>query len=94
MITSPEPSQAAIDRALCVLHRAGARGMLLDGGPVIGLWSDLDAPPVRAALDTLGMDAVPVRILDGDGVPDRYKVRRVPGQPVSLSRLRRMEAEL
>lgn len=80
------------DRAVRLLNRAGTRIMRTDAGITIGLWSDKDAPHIRAALLTLGMDGLPVRYLDGEGIPARYKVRGVAGQPVALSKLREMEA--
>src|SRR5205085_6347754 len=65
---SPEieagPHAAALARASSVLNRAGVRIMALEGGPTIGVWSDLDGPEVRAALRTFGSDRVPVRYLD------------------------------
>lgn len=65
--------------------------MQLDGVITIGIWSDLDGPKIRDALRTLGWDQVPVRYLDGAGVPARYKLRRVEGEPVPMDLLREME---
>jgi len=73
----PDPAELA--RATCVLNRAGVRIMALEGGATIGVWSDLDGPEVRAALRTVGSDGLPVRYLDGAGIPMRYKLRRVEG---------------
>jgi hypothetical protein len=76
---SPEieagPDPAELARASGVLNRAGVRIMALEGGATIGVWSDLDGPEVRAALRTFGSDRLPVRYLDGAGVPMRYKAR-------------------
>jgi hypothetical protein len=55
-----------------VLNRAGVRIIALEGGAAIGVWSDLDGPDVRAALRTFGLERLPVRYLDGAGVPIRY----------------------
>jgi hypothetical protein len=92
---SPEiearPDPAELARASAVLNRAGVRIMALEGGATIGVWSDLDGPEVRAALCTFGSDALPVRYLDGAGVPTRYKARRVEGEPVPMNVLAAME---
>ena len=63
----------------------------LDGVITIGVWSDLDGPEVRAALRTSESDRVPVRYLDGGGIPMRYKVRRVEGEPVPMNVLSAMK---
>ena len=86
-----EPDPAELARASAVLNRAGVRIMALEAGATIGVWSDLDGPEVRAALRTFGSDALPVRYLDGAGVPMRYKARRVDGEPVPLNVLAAME---
>src|SRR5262249_22599317 len=77
--------------ASVVLNRAGGRIMRLGAGLTIGVWSDLDGPEVRAALRTFGSDRLPLRYLDGAGVPMRYKVRRVEGEPVTMNVLAAME---
>lgn len=53
--------------------------MDLEAGATIGVWSDLDGLEVRAALRTFGSDALPVRYLDGAGIPMRYKAERRAG---------------
>jgi len=92
---SPEievgPDPAELARASAVLNRAGVRIMALEGGATIGVWSDLDGPEVRAALRTFGSDRLPVRYLDWAGVPMRYKLRRVDGEPVPINVLAAME---
>jgi hypothetical protein len=88
-----EPDPAELARASGVLNRAGVRIMALEAGATIGVWSDLDGPEVRAALRTLGSDRLPIRYLDGAGVPMRYKSRRVEGEPVPLNVLAEMERE-
>ncbi|MEK7750866.1 MAG: hypothetical protein AAB654_03045 [Acidobacteriota bacterium] len=75
--TKTEPDQAAINQATALLNAAGVRLMRLGGVSTVGVWSDLDGPEIRAALRTLQMDSLPVRFLDGDGIPLRYTVRRV-----------------
>jgi hypothetical protein len=82
---------AELARASAALNRAGVRIIALEGGATIGLWSDLDGPEVRAALRTFGSDRLPVRYLDGAGIPVRYKVRRVEGEPVPMNVLAEME---
>jgi hypothetical protein len=92
---SPEieagPDPAELARASAVLNRAGVRIMALEGGAIIGVWSDLDGPEVRAALRTSGSDGMPVRYLDGVGVLARFKARRVDGEPVPMNVLAAME---
>ncbi len=51
------------------LNASGVRLMELDGGSAIGVWSDLDELEIRAALRTLEMDRLPIRLLDGDDLP-------------------------
>ena len=85
----PDPAESA--RASGVLNRAGVRIMALESGATIGVWSDLDGPEVRAALRTFCSEQLPVRYLDGAGVPMRYKVRRVEGEPVPMNVLAEME---
>lgn len=65
--------------------------MQLDGVPTIGIWSDLDGPQIRGALRALGSAEVLVRYLDGAGIPTRYKLRRVEGEPVPMNVLAEME---
>lgn len=86
-----EPDPAELARAAGVLNRAGVRIMSLEGRATIGVWADLDGPEVRAALRILGADRVPVRYLDGAGIPMRYKLRRVAGEPVPMSVLAEMK---
>jgi hypothetical protein len=87
-----QPNATDLARASAVLKATGARIMTLEEGPAVGVWSDLDAPEVRAALRTFGSDGLPILYLDGLGVPGRYKLRRVKGEPVPLNVLRAMEA--
>jgi hypothetical protein len=82
---------AELSRASGVLNQAGVRIIALECGATIGVWSDLDGPEVRAALRTFGSERLPVRYLDGAGVPMRYKVRRVDGEPVPMNVLAAME---
>jgi len=86
-----EMNLAELARGSAVLKRAGVRIMALAGGATIGVWSDLDGPEVRAALRTFGSERLPVRYLDGAGVPMRYKARRVDGEPVPMNVLVAME---
>jgi hypothetical protein len=87
------------ERAFClqawngdtVLNREGVRIMALEGGTTIGVWSDLDGPGARAALRIFGSDRLPLRYLDGAGIPMLYKLRRVDGEPVPMNVLAEME---
>lgn len=88
-----QPNPAELARASAVLNRAGIRIMALEGAATIGVWSDLDGPEVRAALRALGLDGLPVRYLDGAGIPPRYKLRQVEGEPVPMSVLSEMERQ-
>jgi hypothetical protein len=74
-----------------VLNRAGVRIMRLDGAATIGVWSDLDGPEIRAALRIVGPGQLSVRYLDGAGIPMKYKLRRVEGEPVPMGVLAEME---
>jgi hypothetical protein len=86
---APDPAELA--RASAVLNQAGVRIMALEGGATMGAWSDLDGPEVRAALRAFGSDGPAVRYLDGAGIPMRYKLRRVDGDPVPMSVVAEME---
>lgn len=83
---------AELTRAGRVLQLNGVRLLVLDGVPTIGLWSDLDGPHIRAALARFRNSHLPVRYLDGPGIPDRYKLRKPKGQPVPLDVLAAMVA--
>jgi hypothetical protein len=92
-----DPDSAELARASAVLNRAGIRIMALESGATIGVWSDLDGPEVRAAVRAFGLGGLPVRYLDGAGIPMRYKLRRVEGEPVPmnvLAELERRQADL
>jgi len=89
LLSDPDPGE--LTRASTVLNRAGVRIMALEAGATIGVWSDLDGPEVRAALRAIGSDRLPVRYLDGAGVPMRYKARRLVGEPVPMNVLAAME---
>jgi hypothetical protein len=89
LLSGRDPAELA--RASGVLNRAGVRIMRSEGAATIGVWSDLDGPDARAALRTFGSDGLPVRYLDGAGIPIRYKVRRVEGEPVPMNVLAEME---
>ena len=78
-------------RARSVLHRTGVRKFLLHGEVTIGIWSDLDSPEIRAALRVLESDRLPVRYLDGAGVPMQFKLRAVEGEAVPSPVLTEME---
>ncbi len=80
-------------RARRLLNRAGVRIMILETGANIGVWSDLVGPEIRAALRTLGNAELPVRYLDGAGVPMHYKARQLEGEPVPMEVLSEMERQ-
>ena len=86
-----DPEHPVVVRARTLLNQTGVRAMVLDGVTTIGLWSDLHGPEIREALRTLGHDRMPVRYLDGSGIPDEYKLRRAEGEPVPVSVLAEME---
>ncbi len=79
-----------IERARAALDRAGVRFLTVGGERVAGVWSDRDGERVREALREAGAGALPVRYLDGPGVPDRWKGRLAPGEPVPLNVLEAM----
>lgn len=88
-----EAHPADIAHASDLLNRRGVRIMKLADEVIIGVWSDLDGPEIRAALRVLEMDHQPVRYLDGAGIPNGYKTRQVAGEPVPLDVLAEMEAD-
>jgi hypothetical protein len=87
----PDLAQGETSAACDCLNRLGVRIMDLNGTTTIGVWSDLDSAGIRTALATLGIDSMPVRYLDGSGIPLRYKVRRIVGEPVPANVLAEME---
>jgi hypothetical protein len=87
--TASETPEARIARRL--LNRAGVRIMVLETATTIGIWSDLDGPEIREALQTLGHEHLPVRYLDGAGIPAHYRLRRVEGEPVPANVVAEME---
>jgi hypothetical protein len=79
----PTPTLEEREHANTILGRAGVRLMALEGGVTIGIWSDLDSAELREALRVFHPDGVPpILYLDGPGIPDKYKERRVKGEPV------------
>jgi hypothetical protein len=89
--TSAESPNIGSAASCGILNRTGVRIIALESGTAIGVWSDLDGPEIRAALQASGLDRYPVRYLDGPGVPARYKARRVAGEPVPFDVLIEME---
>jgi len=85
------PDDSNLVRARFVLNGAGVRKIVLDGALVIGVWSDLDSPDIRAALRVLGADRLPVHYLDANGIPVLYRLRQVEGEPVPMRVLAEME---
>jgi hypothetical protein len=77
-----EPAGQDLGHATALLNQAEVRIVRLETGAAIGIWSDLDSPSIRNALRVLGMAELPIRYLDGPDIPLRYKLRRVPGEPV------------
>jgi hypothetical protein len=88
-----EPEASGIAAALAIVNRAGVRLMRIDGAPSVGVWSDQDGPEIRAALRVLASDGLPVRYLDGAGIPMRYKLWRGDGEPVPMHVLNEMEQQ-
>jgi hypothetical protein len=89
----PAPDRMELNRARAILNQTGVRIMQLDGVITIGIWSDLDGPEIRAALRTMGSGGLPIRYLDGAGIPSVYKLRRVGGEPVPMNVLTEMERQ-
>ena len=84
-------AESARVAAVDVLNRTGCRLMALADGGAVGIWSDLDGPQIRAALAMLELGHLPVRYLDGADIPQRYRGRRVSGEPVPMNVLAEME---
>jgi hypothetical protein len=82
---------AAMARATEVLREAGLLTFEVGGLRFAGVWSDLDGPAVRAALQATGSGDLPVKYLDGPDAPFCFKSRRVPGESVPLGVLTAME---
>lgn len=91
--TPVEPDPADVAHASAVLNQAGVRMIHFDDVRAIGIWSDLDGPVIRKALQTLGKHGPPVRYLDGADVPARYKLRLVEGEAVPTHVLAEMQRE-
>jgi len=88
----PASGQAKLTLASGVLARAGVRLMQLETGFTVGVWSDLDSAELRAAIRVFHPDGPPpIRNLDGPGMPDKFKARRVAGEPVPMKVLAEME---
>jgi len=85
-----EPGSDALSWAGAVYMLNGVRLLVLDGQAVIGLWSDLDGPHIRRAMEIFHNQDIPVRYLDGPGIPARYKARTMKGTPVPLEILEAM----
>jgi hypothetical protein len=89
-LTPEEERQIELRRLwLCgrQLAVAGCRPIEIGGQPAIGIWSDLDHPSLRTAIRDYyaalwpAMAGAPIVYLDGPGIPDRFKERRVPRVP-------------
>ena len=89
---APPGESQKIEAALAVLSRAGVRILRIDGESAIGVWSDRDGGEIRAALQVLQV-TLPVRFLDGPGIPSPYRTRRAAGEAVSPAKLTAMEAQ-
>jgi hypothetical protein len=81
-LPAAEPTAEELAWASAVFAQTGVRLVNLDGRLHIGIWSDLDNPAIRAAIATFHPEGVSVIYLDGPVTPVRYKLRRVPGEPV------------
>jgi hypothetical protein len=93
-LSRPEPDSGDVQRAYALLRRHEVRYLELEGQALIGVWADQDSPIIRAALQIVGWGDLPVRYLDGAGVPDRYKGTRLSMEPVPIAVLHAMEAAL
>jgi hypothetical protein len=76
-----------------LLNYTGTIIMDLNDAATVGIWADLDSPSIRDALRILGKDNMPIRYLDGDGIPGQYKLRKVDGECVPWDVLQAMQAE-
>ena len=89
--TTPAAQRPALSRvtnlvhARCILNLAGVRKFMDGDEVIVGVWSDLDCAEARSALRALESYGLPVRYLDGPGVPDEFKSRSVPGEPVPMN---------
>lgn len=71
-------SDLLITEELRVMNLCGARIIRLGSELKVGLWSDVDGPEIRAAIDTLGMSELQVIHLETAAVDFNYKIRSVP----------------
>lgn len=74
-------------RPSVLLDLTGCRLIRLDDVFTIGIWRDLDAPELRGAIAVAGLVNLPVRFLDEDDLPERYRVRslRAPLRPPDVT---------
>lgn len=72
----------ASEQPTAILHQAGVRLLELDGQYAIGIWSDLDSAKLRRILRELKLNTLPIRYLDSNAVPERFKARHAIGEPV------------
>jgi hypothetical protein len=78
-----DPEHPDVVSARSLLNRTGARLMQLEGIITIGVWPDHDGPEIREALRIVGHGLLPIRYLDGAGIPQQYKVRGEEREPGS-----------
>jgi hypothetical protein len=64
------------EQAELLLNRRGVITRLLHGISTLLIPSDRDGPAVRLAIRILGLDDMPLRYLDADGIPARFQERR------------------
>ncbi len=67
-----------IDEAMRLLNLAGVRIMRIGADLQIGVWQDVDAVEIRAAIRAVGLDVYPVVYLRHRRRSDRFKERRTP----------------
>lgn len=78
---SGESGDAASVDAMALLNLAACRLMLLDHSFTIGIWGDLDGPELRGAIAGAGLENLPVVFLEGEDLPERYRVRSLQVPP-------------
>jgi hypothetical protein len=67
------------EQAELLLARRAVTTRLLHGISTLLIPSDRDGPAVRLAIEILGLGDVPVRFVDGDGIPRRLLQQRGQG---------------
>src|SRR5262249_46706522 len=78
-------------RAEAYLRAREVRVIRIDDADVVGVWSDVDSATVRRAIAIVGWNNLPVKYLDSDSTPDRFKGSNLSDEPLPIEILRAME---